>query len=368
MVATLDQFTSRPDDGDAVQLLDPYAKAGRRVKLAVSWQSKAIARDLAPHLKSLLYVDNLSGAADDLQIEVEDRDALWAGDWRPETGDTVTARIEVTEAWFGDKVTALRLGTFFHDRITLKGPPRTVNLSCVSAAISTGLRRRKRTKNWRKVTLKQIAEDIADRADLTLEFDGAAGPKYQHVGQHNQSDLEFLEGECAKAGRTLKVTESKIVIYDEQALDEGDSVGEIDLIGGWVHELEFEAGDAGRYGSCHVSCFNPRTGKTVNGQFPREGQVVEGLDPNGQTLELVINVTDAAEASSRAEKFLRNANRFATRGTIKTVGAPGLVAGTVFDLVNAAGLDGKFIVTRAEHRPIGGYTTTINVRRCLEGY
>jgi phage protein D len=247
-----------------------------------------------------------------------------------------------------------------------------VSLSCVSAPLATGLRRRKRTKNWRGVTLKHIAEDIAKRAQMTLEFDGAAGPKYQHIHQNNQSDLEFLEGECTKAGRTLKVTESKLVIYDEQKLDEGDSVGEIELFAGLlkrrVLSYEFDVSDTGRYGSCHVTCFNPRTGKTVKGQFPREGQTVDDLDPNGQTLEAVINVADAAEAEARARALLRNANRFASRGRITTVGAPGLVAGVVFDLTNAGKLGGKFIVTKAEHRVGGGYTTSINVRRCMEGF
>jgi uncharacterized protein len=82
----------------------------------------------------------------------------------------------------------------------------------------------------------------------------------------------------------------------------------------------------------------------------------------------VINVSDAGEANKRAEAALRNANRFATSGKITTVGDPGLVAGVVVTLKNFGSVDGKFIITRAEHHPIGGYTSTLSVRRCLEGY
>jgi phage protein D len=365
----LDPYSSRPFDADADQLLEPYyQKTGRHTKLAVTWQSKAIARDLAPHLLSLTYADNLSGAADDLSLELEDRDGLWSGDWRPQFGDTVVARLEA-EGWFGeDPVTELRLGTFAHDKISLTGPPLVVSLQCVSAPLATGLRRRKRTHSWRGVNLKQIASDIAQRAGLTLEFDGSAGPAYKHALQNDQSDLEFLEEECKQVGRTLKVTESKIVIYDELKLDAGASVGEIDLKGGHVISWSFDGDDSGRYGSCHVSCTDPRTGKTSHGQFPRDGETVPGLDPNGQTIDLVIGVSDAGGALTRAKALLRNANRFATSGKLTTVGDCGLVAGVIFDLKNAFGFDGKFIITRAGHHPIGGYVCNLDVRRCLEGY
>lgn len=367
-LTVLDPYSARPDDPNALKLLDPYGKVGRHVSLAVSWQSKAITRDLAPHLTSLVYTDNLSGAADDLAIEVEDRDSLWSGDWKPQFGDTVVARLSA-EGWFGaSPATALRLGTFAHDKVSISGPPRRASLQCVSAPLATGLRRRKRTHAWRGVTLEQIASDIAKRANLTLDFSGSAPGAYKQALQNDKSDLQFLEELCKEVGRTLKVTESKIVIYDEYTLDSGASIGTIDLIGGKVLGWSFDSDDSGRYGSCHVSCFDPRTGKTSHGQFPADGQIVEGLDPNGQTLELVINVSDAGEALDRAKALLRNANRFATIGKLSTVGDPGLVAGVIFDLKNAGGFDGKFIITKAEHRTGGGYVCNLDVRRCLEGY
>ncbi len=368
-----DAYTARATDADAQLVFDAHPKAGRRAQLAVTWQTKdheakAIARDLAPHLKGLTYTDNLSGAVDDLSLELEDRDSLWSGDWRPKFGDKVVARLKYTDPWFGQKVGDLRLGTFAHDQISLAGPPRAAQLRCVSAPLATALRRRKRTRAWRGVTLKQIAQDIADRAELTLKYDGDAGAKYQHAVQNNKSDLEFIEDLCKEVGRTLKVTEGSIAIFEEHALDGKAAAGTIDLIGQKVLSWNFDADDNGRYGSCHIKCFDPRTGKTFAYQFPPTGKTIAGLDPNGQTLELAISVSDGAEAAVRAEKLLRLANRFATSGKIVTVGDPGLVAGVTFNLTNAFSLDGKFIITKAEHKAVGGYVCSLSVRRCLEGY
>lgn len=369
-LAVLEPYTSPPTDENADLVLDPYPNTGRRAKLAVSWQHKEIIRDLGPHLKTLTYGDNLSGAADDLSLELEDRDELWAGDWKPEYGDTVVARIQAQGfGWFGtNPVNDLRLGTFTHDKISLAGPPHRTVLGCISAALATGLRRRKRTHAWRGVTLKQIAQDMADRASLTLEFDGNPGSSYKQALQNDKSDLEFLQELCKEVGRTLKVTEDKIVIYDEMKLDAGAAVGDIDLKGGKVIFWDFSADESGRYGSCHVSCFDPRTGKTSKGQFPPDGVTVPGLDPNGQTLELAIEVSDIAEAQARAQALLRNANRFANHGKMTVVGDCGLVAGVVFNLTNAQALSGKFIINHAQHQVGAGYTVGLEVRRCLEGY
>lgn len=365
----MDPYAQAPSDPNADRVLDPYPKSARRVKWAVSWQQKAIARDISPHVLGITYADNISGHADDLSLEVEDRKGLWSGDWRPTYGDEVVARVQF-DGWFGfgQPVTDLRLGTFAHDKISFSGPPRTVRLECVSAPLATGLRRRKRTRSWRKLDLKQIAQDIADRAQLTLGFDGDPGPKYQNATQNNKSDLEFLQELCSEVGRTLKVTESTLTIYDERTLDGRPSVGEIDMVGGHVLSWNFDGDDSQRYGSCTASFFNPRTGKTIKGTFPRKGQTIEGLDPNGQTLEVVLPMSDNEEAARRAEALLRNANRFANSGRITTVGDLGLVAGVTFDLTNAFGFDGQYIITRAVHSFGGGYTTTIDVRRCLEGY
>lgn len=332
----------------------------RHTEIQLSWQTVDISRDIAPHLLGLEYADNLTGAADDLAIELQDRTGLWSGDWRPSLGDSVIARLKA-DPWIS-QVTDLRLGKFAHDKIGISGPPKRVALKCVSAPLATGLRRRKRTRGWSGVTLKQIAQDIADRAQLTLSFDGDAGLKYARREQKDKSDLEFLEELCKEVGRNLKVTEDQIAIFDELTRDSAPSIGAIPLDGGHVLSWNFDSDDSGRYGSCVITFYNPRTGKTVKGQF------TDTTNPDGQTLEIRMAADDIGEATAKAKALLRNANRFATSGHLSVAGDPGLVAGVTFDLTNAFGFDGKFIITKATHHCVGGYTCALDVRRCLEGY
>jgi phage protein D len=340
----------------------------RRTTLEVTWQGTDISRDLAPSLVNAGYADNLTGAADDFTLDLEDRAGLWSGPWRPQSGDSVVARLKTATPGWLTGLSDVRLGKFAHDKISISGPPKKVSLSCVSAPLATGLRRRKRTRTWSGVTLKRIAQDIADRAELTLAWDGDAGLKYDRCRQADKSDLEFLEELCKQVGRNLKVTEDQVAVFDELARDEAGSVGEISLTGGHVLSWTFDSDDSARYGSCVITFYDPRTGKEQRGQFPPDGKTIAGLDPNGQTLEIRMAVDSIGHAQARAKALLRNANRFATSGRLSVVGDVGLVAGVTFDLTEAFGFEGKFIITKAEHRPVGGYTCELAVRRCLEGY
>lgn len=352
----------------AVIPITSTVKSPRRTKIEIIWQGTDISKDIAPDLLALNYVDNLTGAADDLAIDLQDRAALWSGPWRPVFGDSVVARIKA-DPWF-TKVDDLRLGKFAHDKIGISGGSsgKRVALSCVSAPLATGLRRRKRTRGWSGVTLRQIADDIGFRSGLFVQWDGEDGLKYKRAQQTEKSDLEFLEELCKEVGRNLKITEDQIAVFDELSRDSVESTGPISLTGGHVLSWSFDSDDSARYGSCVISFFNPRTGKTQRGQFPPDGKTIAGLDPNGQTLELRLGVDSIGHAQDKAKALLRNGNRFATSGHLDVVGDPGLVAGVTFDLTDAFGFDGKFIITKAVHKPVGGYTCSLSVRRCLEDY
>lgn len=341
--------------------------AGSNALLALGGGSRDITRELGDSLLSFSYTDNLTGAADDLSLEVEDRAELWSGDWQPQHGDKVEATI-TSEPWLTD-VKTLRVGTFAHDKITLAGPPARVSIKAISAPLATGLRRTKRTRSWRKATLYDIAADIADRAGVDLDWIGSDGETYKQRVQQNKSDLEFLEELCAEVGRAVKVAESAqragrfaIIIFPEAERDSTAPVGEIDLRGGNVLSWSFDADDSARYGSCHIKFFDPRSGKTVEAQYTDPDHV------DGQTLEVRLPVDARGQALEICKGKLRQANRFAAAGHLDVVGDPGLVAGVTFDLANAGGLSGRFIITKATHRPVGGYVCSLDVRRCVEAF
>lgn len=76
-----------------------------------------------------------------------------------------------------------------------------------------------------------------------------------------------------------------------------------------------------------------------------------------------------AEARRKALAALREKNKHEYKGSVTLRGDIRLVAGITINLKNFAAFTGMYIIEKATHNVTSsGYTTTIEVRRVLEGY
>ena len=90
---------------------------------------------------------------------------------------------------------------------------------------------------------------------------------------------------------------------------------------------------------------------------------------SGQRLEISARVASAGEAELLAKKQLRLHNKLERTAALTLPGNPVLVAGVTVALEGWGGWSGKYIVSQARHTVGGGgYTTQVQLRRCLTGY
>jgi len=351
MVATL-----RPD-----VTLWPEA---RRTAIEIVYAGRDVTADLAPHLKRLTWSESLSGAADDLQIEIHDRERLWATDWRPTFGDVIAAAVEA-ESWVsGGATRRLPLGRVLVDEIEVQGPPATATIKAISAGLSTGLRRTKRTRGWAGAKLSTIATDIASRAGLDLLY---SGPDFAiaRQDQKHESDLAFLLRLCEETGLALKVTDGQIAVIAEADLEAGTPV--TTLVPGLSRVKSWSLRDSSseRYVSCVVRYRDPVKGHVIEaiaGETHRE----DGRDvPDEPCLRETRRVEDKAHAERLARQILRAAQQGATLASFSVVGDPALVSGVVVEVDGVYGMGGRYLVTDTQHSAVGGYTTSLELRRIL---
>lgn len=123
----------------------------RQVVPLVKYGGTDISEDLAPHLKSISFTDNMSGYADDLTIRLEDRNGLWESDWFPDRGATLDVSY-VTLNWknLADGLQIMVAGLFAIDTIEGSAPPREIELKATSIPESNELRGVDRTRSWEK--------------------------------------------------------------------------------------------------------------------------------------------------------------------------------------------------------------------------
>lgn len=346
----------------------------RRISAIIKYNNKDISVDISKYLKSISYTDNLSGEADDLHITLEDRDGLWQSTWMPEKGALLDATLQ-QKYWqnLSALPQSLRLGLFEIDEITSSGYPSEVQIKAVSVPDNNTLRGTERSRSWEKAKLQVIANDIASAAGMSLFWDTEENPVLDRAEQTEQSDLSFLYAICKDKGLALKISDKKIIVFDEAKYEAEkakitilkpgavykEESGMKYLFVGTGYSLRTKIRDI--YAACRVNYQQGSSKSNIEATYTVAGK-------KGKTLQVNEQVESVAEALNLAKKRLREKNKGEVTGSLNMLGNFVLLSGVTVDLLGFGAFDGRYLITRASHDIGSGYTTNIDVRRCLNGY
>lgn len=336
---------------------------GWAVSLHVTYESVDITADLRSYMLSWTYTDNLSGQADDLQLTLEDSQALWIGPWAPQEGAVLVAEIRRGNWIEGARNDVLPLGQFELDELEGEDRPSTVTIKATSVPESSSLRGEQKDRAWEKVTLSVIANDIAKGAGLEILFDTEDNPEYDRMEQTGETDLSFLMRLCNDSGLCLKVTGDRMVIFDEEKYERLDPVDTINRYTSGVKNLRWRRTLQGLYSSCRVDYQGPNSKSKLSATF---------TPPNPPKTKRVLRINEQVDSHKAALRLackkLRNENKNAVSVSFTLPGDTRYVAGVTLMLDGFGVLNGKYIVTQATHSQQSGYETSLELRRCLEGY
>lgn len=336
----------------------------RKAGLHIQYESKDISADLQPYLLGWTHTDNLSGQADDLQIDLEDKDQLWNGPWFPDTGAAIVGKA-VRQNWETEgKVETLPLGQFEIDEIEVNNPPSTVAIKAISVPESSSLRGEEKNRSWEKTKLSVVAGDISAKSKLKLYFDVDDDPEYDSIEQTSETDLAFLMRLCGDAGLCLKVTGTQVIIIDEEKYENRPPVKTFTKGDPEIKSFRGRTTTQGLYSSCHVEYHSPKRRKNVTFTY-----TPKNAPKTGRTLLINQRVASVKEAERLAKKKLREANKNAVNVSITKVGDNALVAGHTVTLKGYGKVfDGKYIITQITRSQRSGYEMSMELRKCLEGY
>ena len=334
----------------------------RRVNVKCLYDSQDISQDIAAFLKSFTVNEVLGGEADEAEISLHDREELWMGDWLPELGATMDITLQI-QNWESEGDTReLPFGKFDVDEISISGWPHEVKIKLISVPVTGGMNSVKKTRAWEKVKLSQIAQDIANGAEMELFYDTEEDPMQERAEQSEQTDLSFLQKLCKDAGLSLKITDKKIVIFDVSKYEKEDPV--LTITNGTSAVKSFECRQTVHqiYKACHVKYKHSKKDELIEFTFtdPRREK--------GETLEINEKVESVAEAEKLAKKKLREKNLEETAVSLTMVGNFALLASNTVELKNFHTFDGKYLIMKSSHEVGSGYTTKVDLRRVIDGY
>ena len=343
---------------------------------AGSTEEKDISEDISKYFLSMTFIDNLSEAADDVTIELEDRAQVWQADWYPEgEGNMLDVTVHTyNRVTLQDGESVFYAGKFEIDEIEANGFPSTVSIKAVSIIGDSSLRGTRKNKTWEKISVWKCAADICEQNGLTLTWDCEANPNLDHVEQADKSDLEFLLEICKNNGMSLKITPEQVIIFDDAKYEAQEPVITIYKPGvtaelnentmplRWLLDYRLRAKTRDTYWKCQVKYQKGKKKEKIEGEFVAPGKT------KGRILFVREQVENKAEAERLAKKKLREANKEEMTGYFTTIGNHNFAAGQVIELKNFGHFDGNYLVTKVSHDIKEDYTTKIDIRRCLNGY
>lgn len=328
--------------------------SARHPDLDIVYAGTDITRDIRPYLRRAVWRDVLHGAADEIEVALQDRDGRWRGPWYPAKRDEIRLGLGYAR---GERIEA---GRFRVDQIEAKGGRRgdIVTIRGMSAHVSQALRTR-RTRAYEDTTLRVILDRIAGDHGLAVVGEIEAIP-FQRLTQRDQEDLDFLMQLAEDYGYVVTVRADRLIFVALADLATQPVIRA--LTPGDVTDWSLRDRAEGVYRAAEVRYQPPQSRETITRTVAApdiEAEAVTAAD----TLRREIRVENPAQADARARALLRRENRKQRTGSLTLEGDPRLVAGANVALRQWGALSGLYQIDEATHTlsPESGYKTEVEV-------
>ena len=324
----------------------------RHTQVKIIYEGHDITRDLEPYLLSFTFNDNSGDKADDIAIQIQDRDGKFLSDWAVSKSDKITCSIVKQE----DSSESLPCGMFEVDQIEYSFPPHVLSIKGVSTAITKGMRNENHTRAWENVQIRTICADIANIHGLKLFYDA---PDYmiERREQVSKPDIEFLSALCSDYGLSVKVRDNKLIVYDIEEYESHESVSEILLSDKKILSCKFTSKSVEVYRKAKVKYHHPVKHEDYDEEYEDESE--EGSE---RELEIREYAESSSQAAKIAEKRIKTGNKKEITGNISMMGDLRFSGGQNITLGEAGMFSGKYTITKATHKiDSSGYTTSLEL-------
>lgn len=306
----------------------------RRAKASISFSGNG-AKAMAKYIKSFEYTDPASGESDEARITLQNTNYKWIR-YMPNRRDKMTAKIIVTN-WRKPGKKEFDCGTFCVDDFTHTGPELVTEIQCVSVPEGNAFRATARNKDWKKVTLRQIASGICAKYRMSLDYSGPE-IRFTAVEQSNETDCSFIKKLCDDYALGMKVYKGKLIIYDKAEVEAKPAAVMIE-----AYKMQ-----SWTYNETLVGTYTGAEIKYTTGKDNKELTCRVG----GGNRILFVNekVDSLADAQRKACGKANTENEKAATMSITLMGNPSIAAGITVYVSGLYNIDGKYFVDKVTHK------------------
>ena len=328
----------------------------RQSSVVVKYNGKDITKTITDYIEGFQYVDNASGTADTVTLKLNNRSGKWSGSWIPIQGDYVETIIKLTNWKKEGDNRKFNCGYFLIDDLSFAGPPSTASIGGITTPINTDFNVTKKSKTWKKTSVKKILEKIAKNAGVGLFY---SGQDYQidELEQSNQEDVTFAFNLCNSYNLAMKLYNKKIVVFDQVEYEKKKATLSID-------REQTESWSATKsmtraYDGVSISYTDSKKNKTLTYKFMlKKGKRIMKLNETAESLQ---------DAEVKAKAKLLEHNRQCQTISVKVKGDTKYISSKCVNMTGFGKLDGKYYIDSVTHEKNAGsgYYCSIQAHLCI---
>ena len=275
----------------------------RSIRVIVIFNKVDISDEIAHSISSLNYTDNSKNAIDDLEIELENLDYRWLKEWYPDENAQLLVGIHEE---LENETNFLDLGTFYVDEPTFEDQKLT--LKCLALPLDQNIRDQKNSVAWERVTLKELVMQIANKHEMNAEL-YAENVFFERLDQNKETDLVFINRVVKEIGLNMKVSDDKIIIFDDEEMEKNDTIEVFNIKDYRIRSFSLKKKNKEIYDKVEVSYYDPDKKKVV-----KEIITKEELDKRNQV------TTEEKESKSKdSKKTNKKSQKNASKKPIKKI-------------------------------------------------
>lgn len=346
-----------------------------RTRVKVEYEGEDITNDISQYLLDFNYRDT-ENVSEDIEINLENRDALWMRDWFPSRGDKIKPTIEIIDE--EGNVEELPCGRFEIDDLSAKGPPDRVSIKGISVLLSNEAKDTKKSQAWEKLTYKKIATEIASRNgyEAIFNIEDKNDKEYDKLDQNSESDIEFLLRISDELNFGVKIEDVQIIISDEEYYEKMDPIITIyfqDMeerkkgieknVGFVLKSYDLKQSALTSYSSCELNYKDPKSGELISVTVENEKEQV-----TGKVLRLNQKVKSEKEAEDICRKALEKQNKETNPARFSIAPRIPLSAKSIVEIKDFGVFDGRYLVNSVGHNiSSSGYSVELDCVKFIKG-
>ena len=264
----------------------------RNIRVIVIFNKVDISDEIAHSISSLNYTDNSKNAIDDLELELENLDYRWLKEWYPDENAQLLVGIHEEKE---NETNFLDLGTFYVDEPTFEN--NRLNLKCLALPLDQNIRDQKNSVAWERITLKELVTQIANKHEMNAEI-YAENEFFERLDQNQETDLAFINRIVKETGLNMKVSDDKIIIFDDEEMEKNDTVEIFNINDERIRSFSLKKKNKEIYDNVEVSYYDPDKKKVI-----KEIITKKELEKRNQV------TTESSEEKSSENKKSKNSSK-----------------------------------------------------------